>query len=174
MSCPESNREIPAIPWREEKMMVAAAPSHPLAGRETLGLADLARQHFVAFDDELEGLAQNGYGFVLLKVDYDRKSQEQRLAEFFNEIISEEEDEWRLVRLDSIKGLSSDLDFQAVRGRIIPHVISAGRERLPLLSVIVGPATAANGADRSVRQALRKFGYPQTIEVNLSEVSYRP
>jgi DNA-binding transcriptional LysR family regulator len=53
VSCPESNREIPAIPWREEKMMVAAAPSHPLAGRKTLGLADLAQQHFVAFDDEL-------------------------------------------------------------------------------------------------------------------------
>jgi len=157
-----------------------------------------------------EGLARNGYGFVLLKVDYDRKSREQRLADFFNEIINdwsgidpsdvgyllpyyewlesellefvvsfknhayEEEDEWRLVRLDLIKGLSSDLDFQAVRGRIIPHVISAGHERLPLLSVIVGPGTAANGADRSVRQALRKFGYPQTIEVSLSEVPYRP
>jgi len=53
VSYPESNREIAAIPWREEKMMVAAAPSHPLATRETLDLADLARQNFVAFDDEL-------------------------------------------------------------------------------------------------------------------------
>ena len=53
VSYPESNREITAIPWREEKMMVAAAPSHPLATRETLDLADLAQQNFVAFDDEL-------------------------------------------------------------------------------------------------------------------------
>ncbi len=53
VSYPESNREIAAIPWREEKMMVAAAPSHPLAARETLDLADLAQQNFVAFDDDL-------------------------------------------------------------------------------------------------------------------------
>ncbi|MGA2722801.1 MAG: LysR family transcriptional regulator [Bryobacteraceae bacterium] len=53
VSYPESNREITAIPWREEKMMVAAAPSHPLAARETLDLADLAQQSFVAFDDDL-------------------------------------------------------------------------------------------------------------------------
>ncbi len=53
VSYPESNREITAIPWREEKMMVAAAPSHPLAARETLELADLAQQSFVAFDDDL-------------------------------------------------------------------------------------------------------------------------
>jgi LysR family transcriptional regulator, transcriptional activator of the cysJI operon len=53
VSYAESNREITAIPWREEKMMVAAAPSHPLASRKTLDLADLAQQSFVAFDDEL-------------------------------------------------------------------------------------------------------------------------
>jgi DNA-binding transcriptional LysR family regulator len=53
VSYPESNREIAAIPWREEKMMVAAAPSHPLATRKTLALADLAQQNFVAFDDDL-------------------------------------------------------------------------------------------------------------------------
>jgi DNA-binding transcriptional LysR family regulator len=53
VSYPESNREITAIPWREEKMMVAAAPSHPLASRKTLDLADLEQQSFVAFDDDL-------------------------------------------------------------------------------------------------------------------------
>jgi LysR family transcriptional regulator, transcriptional activator of the cysJI operon len=53
VSYPESNREIAAIPWREEKMMVAAAPTHPLAARASLDLADLAQQNFVAFDDEL-------------------------------------------------------------------------------------------------------------------------
>jgi DNA-binding transcriptional LysR family regulator len=53
VSYPESSREITAIPWREEEMMVAAAPSHPLAPRKTLALADLAQQNFVAFDDDL-------------------------------------------------------------------------------------------------------------------------
>jgi len=53
VSYPESNREITAIPWREEKMMVAAAPSHPLASRKTLALPDLSQQNFVAFDDDL-------------------------------------------------------------------------------------------------------------------------
>jgi len=53
VSYPESNREIAAIAWREEKMMVAAAPSHPLARRRKLVPSDLAQQDFVAFDDEL-------------------------------------------------------------------------------------------------------------------------
>jgi DNA-binding transcriptional LysR family regulator len=53
VSYPESNREIAAIPWREDKMMVAAAPSHPLAAKEKLAPSDLAHRDFVAFDDEL-------------------------------------------------------------------------------------------------------------------------
>jgi DNA-binding transcriptional LysR family regulator len=53
VSYPESNREIAAIPWREDRMMVAAAPSHPLAAKRKLAPSDLARQDFVAFDDEL-------------------------------------------------------------------------------------------------------------------------
>lgn len=53
VSYPESNKEITAIPWREEKMMVAVAPSHPLAAKKMLSLADLAQQDFVAFDDDL-------------------------------------------------------------------------------------------------------------------------
>ncbi|HEY1218484.1 MAG: LysR family transcriptional regulator [Bryobacteraceae bacterium] len=53
VSYPESNREITAIPWREDKMMVVAAPSHPLAAKEKLVPADLAQRDFVAFDDDL-------------------------------------------------------------------------------------------------------------------------
>jgi DNA-binding transcriptional LysR family regulator len=53
VSYPESTKEIAAIPWREEQMMVAAAPSHPLASRPSLAVSDLARQDFVAFDDDL-------------------------------------------------------------------------------------------------------------------------
>jgi DNA-binding transcriptional LysR family regulator len=53
VSYPESNREITAIPWREERMMVVTAPAHPLAGKEILAPSDLAQQDFVAFDDDL-------------------------------------------------------------------------------------------------------------------------
>jgi DNA-binding transcriptional LysR family regulator len=42
-----------AIPWRKERMMVAVAPSHPLAAKAVLSLADLAHRDFVAFDDDL-------------------------------------------------------------------------------------------------------------------------
>jgi DNA-binding transcriptional LysR family regulator len=53
VSYPESNREITVIPWRREEMMAVMAPSHPLASRALLSVTDLARQDFVAFDDDL-------------------------------------------------------------------------------------------------------------------------
>jgi len=53
VSYPAPGKEVAAIPWREEKMMAAMAPSHPLASRRMLTLADLAGQDFVAFDDDL-------------------------------------------------------------------------------------------------------------------------
>jgi len=53
VSYPESNREITVIPWREDKMMVVAAPSHPLAAKKKLAPSDLAQRDFVSFDDDL-------------------------------------------------------------------------------------------------------------------------
>ena len=53
LSYPASSKEVVAIPWREEKMMVAVAPTHPLASRRILSIADLAGQDFVGFDDDL-------------------------------------------------------------------------------------------------------------------------
>ncbi len=53
VSFPEASRELAAIPWREEKMIVAVAPSHPLASRPSVVVADLAHRDFVAFDDDL-------------------------------------------------------------------------------------------------------------------------
>ncbi len=53
ISYPESTRDVIALPWRQERMMVAAAPSHPLAPRRTIGVRDLAGIDFVAFDDDL-------------------------------------------------------------------------------------------------------------------------
>jgi DNA-binding transcriptional LysR family regulator len=53
VSYAESNREITAIAWREDRMMVVAAPSHPLAAQKKLLPSDLNQRDFVAFDDDL-------------------------------------------------------------------------------------------------------------------------
>ncbi len=53
VSYAESSKDIAAIPWRDERMMVAVAPSHPLASRKILKVTDLEGREFVAFDDDL-------------------------------------------------------------------------------------------------------------------------
>lgn len=53
VSYPESNREITAIPWRDEEMQVAAPPSHWLAERTEVFLADLNGENFIGFDEDL-------------------------------------------------------------------------------------------------------------------------
>jgi DNA-binding transcriptional LysR family regulator len=53
VSYAESTRELMALPWRREEMVVAAAPSHPLARRAVVRAADLQGQDFVAFDEDL-------------------------------------------------------------------------------------------------------------------------
>ena len=53
VSYPEPTRELAVLPWREERMVVAAAPSHPLARRGMVRPADLNGCDFVAFDRDL-------------------------------------------------------------------------------------------------------------------------
>lgn len=53
VSYPEPTKDIKATPWREETMVVALTPSHPLAARAVIRPADLQNQDFVGFDDEL-------------------------------------------------------------------------------------------------------------------------
>ncbi len=53
VSYAEPTRELAVIPWREERMVVAAAPGHPLAARPALRPEDLDGENFVAFDEEL-------------------------------------------------------------------------------------------------------------------------
>jgi DNA-binding transcriptional LysR family regulator len=53
VSYPESTRNVTAIPWRNEPMAVAVAPSHVLAGRGTLEPSDLRGLEFIAFDPDL-------------------------------------------------------------------------------------------------------------------------
>jgi DNA-binding transcriptional LysR family regulator len=53
VSYPEPTRQIAVIPWLREQMVVAAPPSHPLAGRLAVAPADLSGHDFVGFDEDL-------------------------------------------------------------------------------------------------------------------------
>lgn len=53
VSYPESTREIAALPWREEEMVVAVASSHALARKRAVDPKDLEGMDFVAFDEDL-------------------------------------------------------------------------------------------------------------------------
>ena len=58
VSYPVANRDLETIPWRREEMVLAAAPTHPLAKRAAvlhgpLPLEELQGVSFVGFDEEL-------------------------------------------------------------------------------------------------------------------------
>jgi DNA-binding transcriptional LysR family regulator len=54
ISYPEARRDITVIPWRREEMVLAVAPTHPLAQRgETIAPAELNGADFISFDDDL-------------------------------------------------------------------------------------------------------------------------
>ncbi len=53
VSYPEPSREITVIPWRQEEMVVAASPDHPLARQGRIAPDDLNGVEFVGFDEDL-------------------------------------------------------------------------------------------------------------------------
>jgi len=53
VSFPEPSKEIRAIPWRREVMVVAARPDHPLAANVFLAVRELDGQDFVGYDEDL-------------------------------------------------------------------------------------------------------------------------
>jgi len=53
LSYPPSLRGFSVVPLREEPMVLVCPPGHPLARRGRARLADLAREPFVAFDENL-------------------------------------------------------------------------------------------------------------------------
>jgi LysR family transcriptional regulator, transcriptional activator of the cysJI operon len=53
MSYAESSREVMALPWRDEEMVVAVPPDDPLAAHPSLSISDLDGRSFVAFDEDL-------------------------------------------------------------------------------------------------------------------------
>lgn len=53
VSYPHTTKDIAVIPWRDEEMCLAAAPSHPIAERKVIAPADLEGTQFIGFDPEL-------------------------------------------------------------------------------------------------------------------------
>jgi DNA-binding transcriptional LysR family regulator len=53
MSYPEANKEVTVIEWRQEEMVVAASPFHPLAGKTEVRPEDLEGLAFIGFDEDL-------------------------------------------------------------------------------------------------------------------------
>lgn len=53
ISYPRASRTIEAIPWREEPMVLVCAPTHRLATRERISLADLSGEKMIGFDSDL-------------------------------------------------------------------------------------------------------------------------
>jgi DNA-binding transcriptional LysR family regulator len=53
VSYPEPARDIAIIPWREEEMVLAAAPGHPITRMHEVHPKDLDGADFISFDDDL-------------------------------------------------------------------------------------------------------------------------
>ncbi len=53
VSYAESTRDVIALPWRDEEMVVAVAPDHRLAERESVPAEELSGEAFVGFDEDL-------------------------------------------------------------------------------------------------------------------------
>jgi DNA-binding transcriptional LysR family regulator len=53
VSYPEASKQIKVIPWREERMVVAVAPTHELASYPRIALPQLEGKAFVGFDEDL-------------------------------------------------------------------------------------------------------------------------
>lgn len=53
LSYAESTREVVALPWREEEMVIAVSPDHRFAGRGEIAINELNGEEFVGFDEDL-------------------------------------------------------------------------------------------------------------------------
>jgi DNA-binding transcriptional LysR family regulator len=53
MSYAESSREVVALPWRDEEMVVAVAPDNPLAREQSIPVTAVEGLAFVGFDEDL-------------------------------------------------------------------------------------------------------------------------
>lgn len=69
VSFPRKSRELTALAWREENMVVTCSPAHPLARHKAVKPAQLTTEKFIAFDKGL-----------MIRRELDRFLREQRVA----------------------------------------------------------------------------------------------
>ncbi len=53
VSYPHKSPKLTALPWKEEEMVLACSPKHPLAGRLAVSVTELEGQKYVHFDRNL-------------------------------------------------------------------------------------------------------------------------
>ena len=53
MSYAEATKEVEVLPWRDEQMVLAVSPYHPLAEKPEISPSDLAGIDFIGFDEDL-------------------------------------------------------------------------------------------------------------------------
>jgi DNA-binding transcriptional LysR family regulator len=53
VSFPRKSRDLAVLPWREEEMVLACQPEHPLAQQRHVRLAQLSGEKYIAFDKDL-------------------------------------------------------------------------------------------------------------------------
>jgi DNA-binding transcriptional LysR family regulator len=53
VSFPRKSRELAALPWRDEEMVLTCPPGHPLAGLRRVAVTQLAGEKYVGFDKGL-------------------------------------------------------------------------------------------------------------------------
>jgi DNA-binding transcriptional LysR family regulator len=53
LSYAESTRDVVALPWRKEEMVVAVSIHHPLAAKAEIQIEELAGEAFIGFDEDL-------------------------------------------------------------------------------------------------------------------------
>lgn len=63
VSYPEATRELAVLPWRNEEMVVAAAPTHGLAQQAEVQPRELSGLDFITFDDDLP-IAREVHGYL--------------------------------------------------------------------------------------------------------------
>src|SRR5262249_18718859 len=54
VSFPRKTRLLAALPWREEEMVLACTPAHPLASSPAVRTAELGGAKFIGFDKNLQ------------------------------------------------------------------------------------------------------------------------
>lgn len=71
VSFPEESRSLAAVPWRNESLTVVCHPTHTLAKRPSVALAELADESFIAFEAGLRIRAEVDRLLLVEKVDVD-------------------------------------------------------------------------------------------------------